>query len=194
MERILALTNRVPQSIYAPSDDSLLMVDALAQMRLTGKRVLDMGTGSGILGLYCAMLGADVTACDIDQSTVFRVGEVASMLGVKLRLIVSDLFSSIQGQFDLILFNPPYLPSRGVEDRSVDGGADGTRVIEKFLKQLPSHLARGAQAFLLVSNLNGPAALQLRHNNFEFSTVAKRSFFFEQLQVLRLRLRDDLAV
>jgi release factor glutamine methyltransferase len=170
------------------------MVDVLSQMSLTGKRVLDMGTGSGILGVYCAVRGADVTACDIDQSTVSRVGEVASMLGVKLRLIVSDLFSNIQDQFDLIIFNPPYLPSRGVEDRSVDGGANGTRVIEKFLRQIPSHLARRAQALLLVSNLNDPAALQLRHNNFEFSTVAKRSFFFEQLQVLRLRLRDDLSI
>jgi len=170
------------------------MVDALAQMSFTGRKVLDMGTGSGILGLYCAIRGADVTACDIDPSAVFRVEEAANMLGVKLRLVVSDLFSSVQGQFDLILFNPPYLPSRGVEDRSVDGGANGTRVIEKFLSQLPSHLATGAQALLLVSSLNDPTALQLRHNNFEFSTVAKRPLFFEQLQVLRLRLRDDLAI
>jgi release factor glutamine methyltransferase len=140
------------------------------------------------------MQGADVTASDIDELAIKEVGRAARTLGVPLKLIVSDLFSNVSGQFDLILFNPPYLPSKGCEDRSVDGGPEGTMLTNRFLNALPTHLDRGAQALLLVSSLNDPTALQLRHHNLEFETVTRRSLFFEELQVLRVRLRDNLAI
>lgn len=194
LEKILSVTSNVPPPIYAPSDDSLLMIETLANLRLDRKKVLDMGTGSGILGLYCAMRGADVTASDIDELAIMEAGRAARTLGVRLKLLVSDLFSDVRGEFDLILFNPPYLPSKDCEDITIDGGPKGTMLTNRFLYALPTHLDRGAQALLLVSSLNDPASVRLRHGNFEFSTVARRSLFFEELQVLRVRLRDDLAV
>jgi release factor glutamine methyltransferase len=194
VKKILSVTNNVPPPTYAPSDDSLLMIEALANLQLNQMKVLDMGTGSGILGLYCSMHGADVTASDIDELAITEAGRAARTLGVTLKLLVSDLFSNIPGQFDLILFNPPYLPSKDCEDRSVDGGPEGTRLTNRFLNTLPTHLHRGAQALLMMSSLNDPASIQLRHRNFEFETVARRSLFFEELQVLRVRLRDNLAV
>jgi release factor glutamine methyltransferase len=170
------------------------MIEALGNLQINRKKVLDMGTGSGILGLYCAMHHANVTASDIDELAIIEAGRAASTLGVRLKLLVSDLFSNIPGQFDLILFNPPYLPSKDCEDRTIDGGPDGTMLTNRFLDTLPTHLNTGAQALLMVTSLNDPASVRLRHSNFEFSTVARRSLFFEELQVLRVRLRNDLTI
>ena len=194
LKRILAMTNNAPSPIYRPRDDSFLMIDAIGHIPLNGRSVLDMGTGSGILGLYCALHGAKVTASDIDQAAIDQVGRAAEALGVQIDLRLSDLFCDIPNRFELILFNPPYLPSVDVNDRSVDGGPAGTRLVDRFLEELPRHLDPKAEALLLLSSLNDPASVQLRHRNVEFSTVATKSLFFEELQVLRVRLRDDLMV
>ena len=194
LKKILPVTSIVPPRVYAPSDDSFLMIEALPPLQLRHKRVLDMGTGSGILGLYCALRGADVTASDIDDYAIKETGRAAEMLGARLKLLVSDLFSNVPGQFDLILFNPPYLPSRDREDITVDGGPGGTMLTDRFLHDLPTHLDRRGEALLMTSSLNDPSSIRLRHRSLEFSTVVRRSFFFEELQVLRVRLRDNLAI
>jgi release factor glutamine methyltransferase len=192
--KILKVTFNVPPPVYRPSDDSLLMIEALTRLPLREKKVLDLGTGSGILGLYCAIQGAQVTASDIDELAVKETGRNAETLGVRLKLLVSDLFSNVPGRFDLILFNPPYLPSQHFEDKSIDGGPQGTLVAERFLDELGDHLEKDAHALLLLSSLNDPCSLRLRHSRFEFSTVAKRPLFFEELEVLRIRLRDGLMI
>jgi len=194
LKRILAITSNAPSPIYEPRDDSFLMIDAIGHIPLNGRSVLDMGTGSGILGLYCALHGAKVTASDIDQAAIDQVGRAAEALGVQIDLRLSDLFCDIPNRFELILFNPPYLPSVGVNDRSVDGGPAGTRLVDRFLEELPRNLDPKAEALLLLSSLNDPASVQLRHRNLEFSSIATKSLFFEELQVLRVRLRDDLMV
>ncbi len=194
LKKILTTIGDPPPSVYAPSDDSLLMIDAIANHPLTGKKILDMGTGSGVLSLYCAMHGAEVTASDVDRPAVEEVGRRADELGVQVKLCTSDLFSNISDRFDLILFNPPYLPSVEVVDSTVDGGPGGTMLADRFLDELPPHLSTAAEAFLLLSSINYPIAIQLRHTDLEFVTVAKKSLFFEELQVLRVRLRDDLTV
>jgi release factor glutamine methyltransferase len=194
LRKILSIANSVPASVYGPSDDSFLMIDVIARLPLNGKRVLDLGTGSGILALYCSMHGADVTASDVNEEAISEAGRTARILGVQMKLVVSDLFSNIQGRFDLILFNPPYLPSEGYGDRSVDGGPLGTTLIDRFLDRLSSHLNRNAETLLLLSTLNDPGSVQRRHGNFEFSTAATKRLFFEEIQVLRLRLGNDLAI
>jgi release factor glutamine methyltransferase len=194
LKRILAVTNAVAPPVYAPNDDSLLMVETIAQLPLRGRRVLDMGTGSGILGLYCALQGAEVTASDIDEAAINQAAMAASALGIHMELRVSDLFSNVPGTFDLVLFNPPYLPSAEVQDKSVDGGSGGVMLVDRFLYALPNHLHNRAMALLLLSSVNDQPSVELRHQELRFSIVAKKALFFEELQVLLVRLRDNLAI
>lgn len=194
LRKILAATGSIPPEVYAPADDTFLMVDAITTLSVEGKSVLDLGTGSGILGLYCALRWAHVTAADIDELAIRHTADAARLLGVELKIVVSDLFSNIPCQFDLVLFNPPYLPSEGTHDRTVDGGSGGRDLIIRFLEELPDHLRKDGTALLLVSSLNGPNTLRNRYRNFEFSTIAKRAMFFEELEVLRVRLRNDLSI
>ena len=94
--------------IYEPSDDSFLL-QKYVKKYASGK-VLDIGTGSGIQTLTALENTKYVLASDINLEAVKKV----RTLGINV--IKSDLFSSIKGKFDLIIFNPPYLP----EDRNED--------------------------------------------------------------------------
>jgi release factor glutamine methyltransferase len=169
------------------------MLDAIAKLPVEGMQVLDVGTGSGILGLFCSARGAHVTVTDVDDSALQQAQKAAQVLGLSVQPVLSDLFSKVQGQFDLVLFNPPYLPSSGVEDRTVDGGKSGTTLSGRFLDELPRHLNRDGTALLLLSTLNDPTSLLGAYPEFQSSVMVKRSLFFEELQVLCVRFREDFA-
>ena len=194
LRKILRAIGDVPKNVYSPSDDTFLMLDALAKIPIEGKKVLDVGTGSGILSLFCAARGAHVTATDVNELCLQTAQKAAGALGLSIRAILSDMFSNVRGQFNLIIFNPPYLPSSTVEDRTVDGGPDGTALSKRFLRSLADHLERDGTALLLVSSLNDSASLfSAGIPEFQYEVTAKRSLFFEELQVLSVRFRDDLA-
>jgi release factor glutamine methyltransferase len=193
LKRVLQAIGNPPGEVYAPSDDSFLMISAIPTGNLAGKSVLDLGTGSGILGLYCALQGALVTLSDIDGIALQHAREAAKSLGVDLGTTESDLFSKVRESFDLVLFNPPYLPSVTVKDRVIDGGLMGADVIRRFMLELPNHLKKDGTALMLVSSVNDIPSLVQEYSEFEFSSVAKRPLFFEELQVLRVRFRDSLA-
>lgn len=190
LREILHAVRDTPEGVYHPGEDSFLMLDAISGLPFEGKQVLDLGTGSGILGLYCSLRGARVTLADIEESAVRHAVKAARLLRVECKAIVSDLFSKISDQFDFVLFNPPYLRSARIMDSAVDGGPAGRTIIERFLRELPHHLGKGGTAFLLISSLNEPASLVRQHPEFYFSTVTTRPLFFEELQVLSLRLRE----
>ncbi len=194
LRRILSATTSIPSQVYAPSDDTFLMIDAVAPLSVEGKEVLDLGTGSGVLGLYCALRSAHVTASDIDETAIDHTAKAARALGVDLKLVVSDLFSNLPDQYDLILFNPPYLPSTDIQDKTVDGGQEGRNLIDRFLRELSRHLRKSGEALVLVSSLNSPEALRQTYDMFDFSTVDHRALFFEELKILRVRLRNDLSI
>jgi release factor glutamine methyltransferase len=194
LRKILRAIGDVPRNVYSPSDDTFLMLDALAKVPVEGKKVLDVGTGSGILSLFCAARGAHVTATDVNELCLQNAQKAARALGLSIRVILSDLFSNVQDQFDVIIFNPPYLPSSTIEDRAVDGGPDGTALSKRFLRNLADHLERYGTALLLVTSLNDSASLfSAGIPQFQYEVTAKRSLFFEELKVLSVRFRDDLA-
>lgn len=178
---------------YAPREDTFLMLEALADLRLQGVRVLDVGTGSGMLAAYCVSRGADVTASDIDATAIEELKSVAGQLGITLKLISCDLFSKIDGHFDIIVFNPPYLPSHEFDDRTVDGGKHGTVVINRFLDQLGPHLAEDGFGLILTSSLNDPEQLEMSHPDLSFETLRQQSLFFETLYVLKVRKKRTTA-
>jgi release factor glutamine methyltransferase len=169
------------------------MIDAISNIALEGKQVLDVGTGSGIVALFCAFHGANVTATDVDESALLSAQNAARILGLDLKVALSDLFSNVSERFDLVLFNPPYVPSSSIEDNTINGGKKGAELIEKFLNTLAEHFEMDGSALLLVSSMNDPLALIAEHAEFDFSVVAKRALFFEELQVLRLSLRCNVT-
>ncbi|HEC89110.1 MAG TPA: methyltransferase domain-containing protein, partial [Thermoplasmatales archaeon] len=92
--------------VYEPADDSYMLIEAIEVNE--GEKALDMGCGTGIVAIHLANAGCNVTAADIKEKALENTRENAERNGVKIRIVKSDLFSNIDGKFDIIVFNPPY--------------------------------------------------------------------------------------
>jgi release factor glutamine methyltransferase len=111
------LTFNVSEAVYEPAEDSFLLAENLDVNN--NEKVLDMGTGCGILGVISANKASVVVAVDVNPHAIRCAKQNSAVNGVldKMLFLQSDLFASIDGQtkFDLILFNSPYLPSENCE-------------------------------------------------------------------------------
>ncbi len=73
----------------------------------TARRALDLGTGSGYVGIYLALRGWSVDATDVSPRALKQAEHNATLNGVQLRVIRSDLFEAVTGSYDVIACNPP---------------------------------------------------------------------------------------
>ncbi len=178
--------------VYSPSDDSWLMLSCIEIN--SGDTILDMGTGSGILGISAALAGGNVTLVDISAQAVRCAEMNARLNNVETRVIQSDLFGEMNEEFDVVIFNPPYLPSEewseshGV-DRQWDGGGDGSSIIERFLLDLTKFLKPSGRCYLLFSSLTGKGVKtigNLIRNQYEHRELGRKKLFFEILYVYEL--------
>lgn len=165
--------------IYPPEEDSFLLlkhVKALAK----GK-VLDMGTGSGILAEAALEKTRDVLAADIDEEAVNNCKERG------INAILSDLFSNIHGKYDLIVFNPPYLP---MDERDLSlatsGGKKGYEVIERFLSEASLYLTESGIILMVFSSLTGNVNKLLKRHGYKFKCLEEKNLFFEKIYVYLL--------
>ena len=169
--------------VYEPREDSYLLENSLTSY-VKNKSVLDMGSGSGILAKTALKLGANNVICaDIDKEAVKELKKQ------NLKAIQSDLFSKIEEKFDIILFNPPYLPLDERESkesqRQTTGGKEGDEIILKFLKSSKKHLNKNGKILLLLSSLTPRKRINLLLNKLNMSkkTIAQENHFMEKLEV-----------
>lgn len=167
--------------VYKPSEDTFLMLDLIGELNLNGKEVLDMGTGNGEIALKAAEQGARVTAVDIDPEAISYTLEKIKRESKSDQVTVkqSDLFENVDKTFDVIFFNPPYVPSTEKNYVDLDGGETGNEVAEKFLESADKYLKDKGCAYLLTSSLGD----QLVTENRSLEEVKSKSLWFEDLTV-----------
>lgn len=173
--------------IYEPRDDSH-MLEKQVKKFATG-RVLDMGTGCGIQALAALEKTNNVEACDINKEAVDSVKK----LGVNA--YKSDLFENVKGKFDLIIFNPPYLPLDKDEDEEsrivTTGGEKGYEVIERFLKEAKNYLNKDGIILLVFSTLSGNVNKIIEENGYCYEKLDEKKVFFESLYVYKIKVGKD---
>lgn len=169
--------------IYEPREDSFLLQKVVRQEVRSTDRVLDMGTGSGIQAITASEVSNDVTAADINPECIEQLNNP------KIKTVLSNLFENIEDKFDLILFNPPYLPRDPDEPEdsalATTGGEKGSEIIEAFLQQAKNHLNPDGRILLLYSSLSGNTE-EIAKANYSFKILAEDSFDFEKIYVAKL--------
>jgi len=174
--------------IYPPGDDTHLLLRAALDETRPSDDVLEIGCGMGIISRKIAPLANSFVSTDINPNAACLVK------GYGISTIQADLFFGIKGRFDLVLFNPPYLPTPTEErlsgwlNRAFDGGESGRDTIIRFLKDLRPHLRPGGRALLLISTLTGIGEVieEASRQGLDSEQLAAESHFFEKLIVLRL--------
>jgi release factor glutamine methyltransferase len=146
----LGVTLVVPPNVMPITPFSRLLGEAvLAEVR-EGDRVLDMGTGSGVNAVLAATKGADVVAVDISPQALDAARHNAARNGVADRIDVhrSDVFSDVEGTFDVIVFDPPFRwfrPRDALEAALTD---ENYRALTTFFRQARGHLSPGGRILL----------------------------------------------
>ncbi len=181
-----ALIN-ISEHVYEPSEDSFLLADAALSNIKGSENILEAGCGSGIISAVInANTKAIVTGIDINPHAVKCTKENG------VEAIRGDLLSCIKGRFDLIIFNPPYLPTedrerqKGWLNAALDGGSDGRLVIFRFLDDAGNCLAEGGKILMLVSSLSGVDEIKSKMIDLGYSVEEERNakYMYEELIVL----------
>lgn len=182
------------EDVYEPAEDTFLMADHLEVGR--DDSVLDVGTGCGILAILSALHGSGVIATDLNPWAVRCAKENArsNQCLSRMHFILGDLFKPIRKEqaFDMILFNPPYLPDESKEqsswlDAAWTGGATGRKVIDRFIHEAPEHLKPDGNILMIQSSLSGTGKTisTFKKENMKAIVAAKQDCpFFETLVLL----------
>lgn len=194
---------------YKPSEDTFLILRNLK--KYVRNKVLDMGCGSGILGIYSYRYTKDVTFSDIDEDSILiskinfyinfiektDINKAINNLNVVenyAKFVKSNLFENIDEKFDVILFNPPYLPKISNEENKVErwvsGGEIGSEIIEDFLYEAKDHINDNGIILLVFSSLSDPFRIikKARELGYKYSLIDKEKFFFEELYLYLFRI------
>ena len=186
---------QICEKVYEPAEDTFLFAENL-KVKKTDK-VLEIGTGTGIIAIISSKKTERVVAVDINEYAVECTRKNSDINKSNIDVRLGDLFDPVKDEkFDLILFNTPYLPTN--EDERVDdeleaawdGGTDGRLVIDRFIKELTVHLNPGGRVQLVQSSLSNieETTGRLMELGFEVSLTASERFFFEEVVVLTAKL------
>ncbi|MCJ7718988.1 class I SAM-dependent methyltransferase [Candidatus Bathyarchaeota archaeon] len=187
----------VGTKVYEPAEDSFFFAENMRVKR--DEYVLDMGTGCGILSVVAAEKASRVVAIDINPYAIRYAKEnaEANVVEDKLSFVQGDLFTPLRSreQFDLIIFNAPYLPEEPFEssswlERAWNGGKTGRQVIDRFVLNTSEHLKEAGRVLLMLSTVTGIDAtlLKFREGGFNVKVAAKFELpFFETLALLEAK-------
>lgn len=210
----------VLEDVYEPAEDTFLLADCAvsefskyeksAGLNDDGFFVFEVGCGSGFVSAFLQnhFSNLHLTAVDINPNAV----KCAKMNGV--RAFESDMFEIFEKPrhlrsidtpvedvspakpplgFDLILFNPPYLPTSddekvsGMLNYAFDGGVTGRDSIDRFLNEAGTYLKKDGFFLLLISSITGleEVSEEMKKNGFSAETVGTAKVSFEELIVLK---------
>lgn len=186
------------ENVYEPAEDTFLFAENLDVKR--GAKVLDLGTGCGMLGILASERAEEVIAVDLNPYAVCCTKENSVRNNVRSKMVFlrSDLLTAFNEKvtFDLILFNAPYLPANEQEaqtwiGRSWAGGTNGRQVIDRFISQAPHHLNQSGSILLMQSTLSDVDETISKFESYNLKTKLKADRklpFFETITLIEAKV------
>jgi release factor glutamine methyltransferase len=171
--------------MYLPAEDTLLLRKALEGFK--GDACLEIGFGSGVVlrdmaARFRLAAGTDITGLEESES--------ARSPGIDL--VLANKATCFRDQvFDLVFFNPPYLPSQGIEDKAVDGGRGGIEVANSFLEDGLRAMKTDGAVVALMSDKGDLRSFvdRCEKSGAEIEEIAQEKLFYERLVVFKIRRR-----
>lgn len=185
-QNFMGLEFYVNENVLIPRPETEELVNEVLKVS-EGKEVLDMCTGSGCIIISLAKLGSlkSATGVDISEGALEIARKNAKAHGVEVDFIESDLFANIKGNYDIIVSNPPYIPTQDVlelmpevkefEPRlALDGKEDGLYFYRKIIKESKKYLKpKGRMFFEIGYNQAEDIIKMLIHEKFEDIRIMK---------------------
>lgn len=174
----LGRTIAVPPQVQPITGMSHMLGEAVLAEARESDRVLDMGTGSGVNAILAAGAARRVLAVDVNPVAVAaaRANAEANAVGDRVEVRESDVFGAVEGEFDLIVFDPPFrwfAPRDLLESATTD---ENYRALTEFFRSVRRHLAPGGRmliSFGTSGDLGYMRAL-MDEQGFRAETVARR--------------------
>ncbi len=172
-QEFMGLEFVVNSDILIPRQDTEILVEEVLKVS-EGRKVLDMCTGSGCIIISIAKLGSPSLAvgADISEKALEIAAENVKKNEVFVELYQSDLFEMITGSYDIIVSNPPYIPTRDIDELmpevrvhepilALDGSEDGLEFYRRISAEAGSFLNKGGFLFYEIGFNQGEAVKQI---------------------------------
>jgi len=196
--------------VYAPQHDSHLLIEAMSvAAEVAGRRVLDLCTGSGVVAIAAAQIGArSVTAFDISPHAINCARDNAATAGVAVDARVGSWTAAIAGgPYDVVVSNPPYVPtgpdshheqisSFGGPARAWNAGADGRLILDPLCDSAPQLLAdRGTMLIVQSEFADAEQSLRrLRSGGLRAEVVMTQLIPFGPVLKARARWMESIGM
>ena len=166
-----SMTIHLHPQVYEPAEDTFLLLESIQIKK--NQKIFEIGSGTGIIALSCAQQGANVICSDINPYAIALIKKNIDENIKKLKGLIEvrkgNLYEPVKNneRFDIIIFNPPYLPTTkeqliggdGWYDKALDGGKTGLKITKPFLRELRFHLTNNGVAYFIYSSLSDKTLL-----------------------------------
>ena len=158
---------KVDERVLIPRPETEDLVMLAVSMAKEGQNILDLCTGSGAIAIATAKelekknIRVQITASDISEGALALAKENAQWNGADVKFVQSDLFENLDGEYDLVISNPPYIPTATVQTLqrevrdfephlALDGGEDGLDIYRRIAQQAQKHIRAGGSLLMEV--------------------------------------------
>lgn len=161
VQEFMGIEFLVNEDVLVPRQDTEILVEEAEKVIGAGRHVLDMCTGSGCIAVSLKVRNPELrcAAVDISDAALVVAKENARRQGIEIEFVQSDMFAQVQGEFDMIVSNPPYIPTtviEGLEEEvrlhdpfaALDGREDGLHFYRILAKESPRYLRDGGRLYM----------------------------------------------
>lgn len=191
-QEFMGYSFQVNENVLIPRQDTETLVEEALKRLKPEMQILDLCTGSGCIlisllkkGMERGIKGCGGTGTDISEGALAVAARSAEKLEVQAEFLQSDLFGRIEGRYDLIVSNPPYIPTRvihGLQDEvrlhdpyiALDGGEDGLHFYREIVSGSVRHMKKGGFLLFEIGYDQGEAVAELmEHAGYKDILVKK---------------------
>lgn len=181
--------SKVNEEPYEPAEDTFLLINSLGEYSCNS--CLEIGIGKGYISKKLAKSCKFLIGTDINLSAIKSVRKLLAEEYEKgiIELVCCSSASAINTSFDLIVFNPPYLPSDKIDDYSIDGLKEGVEITKKFLKDSKRLLKSDGKIAFVISTLSNIDEIikYTKSLGFSIKVKTKKKLFMEELIVFEAK-------